>query len=74
MSNRSKCKKLGNHATKRERAEAHRVKMEMKTLVHAHRHKEATTGAQPWIFANISKNHEHYGDTPAEHEKRKNNS
>lgn len=70
---KAKCKKLGNAATKRERAEAHRVKMEMKKVLREHRREEALENRRgDWILANISQNHEYYGDTPSEHEKRKN--
>ena len=62
-----KCAKLGNRATKRERLAAHRAKLEMKQ-------RDDFVEVHPHVFANISKNHEHYGDTPAEHEQRKNNS
>jgi hypothetical protein len=65
-----KCKRLGNTATKKELAEAHRIKMEMKILMNEHNRKQLIDNPE-WIYANISKHHEHYGDTPKEHEKRK---
>lgn len=55
--------------TERERKESHRVKMEMKE---AKRKRIADSLPKPFIFANISKNHEFYGDTPTEHAERKN--
>lgn len=62
----NKCKRLGNHATKAERAEEHRVKMEMKrvrdTFNHEPRH---------YTLANLSQNHPDYGDQPQEHERKK---
>ena len=65
-----KNKRLGNSATKKDLMEAHRIKMEFKKLMNEHNRKQLRP--TPNIFANISKNHEHYGDTPTEHEKRKN--
>lgn len=68
---KQKCKKLGNHATKRERAEAHRAKMEIKRIEYETMREDLMTGPQPWVFANLSRDHEFYGDTPREHEERK---
>ena len=61
-----KCKKLGNMATKAERYEAHRAKMEMKQALNGDR--EPT---REFVMANLSQHHEHYGDTPQEHARRK---
>lgn len=69
---KSKTKKLGNSATQRELKEAHCVKMEMKRMMRDHNSKKYAN--RDHVFANISQNHEHYGDTPREHEARKNNS
>lgn len=71
--NKKKCKKLGNNATQKELTEAHRVKMEMKILQNEHNSKHVLENPE-WIYANISKHHEYYGDTPTQHERRKNNS
>lgn len=61
--------KLSNKATVKERAEAHRNKMLAKQASRdLNSRRYADNG---YIFANISKNHEHYGDTPVDHEKRK---
>lgn len=65
-----KCKKLGNRATKGDRADAHRIKMEMKTALREHRSKEALD-KRTYVLANISREHPCYGDTPAENEARK---
>ena len=65
-----KNKRLGNQATKRELRDAHRVKMEAKRIINDYNTKAYAT--REYILANISKNHEHYGDTPSEHERRKN--
>jgi len=70
MSN--KCKKLGNHSTKAERAEAHRIELEMREMQRAHN--AIHSRDRSFIFANLSKNHPDYGDTPSEHEARKNGS
>lgn len=68
-----KCNKLGNRATKAERAEAHRMKMEMKEAMYEHRRQEALE--EPvWLFANVGQNHPDYGLTPQAHEENKNNS
>lgn len=69
--NKKKCKKLGNSATRAELREAHRIKMEMKRIIQEHNHKEALD-YKDYVLANLSKNHEFYGDTPVEHERRKN--
>lgn len=65
-----RCKRLDAFSDKRALKEAHRVKMEMKKLAREHRNSHGRSSPE-WISANISKNHEHYGDTPSEHEKRK---
>ena len=59
---------MKSQATEYDRKEAHRIKMEMKQAKREHR---AAQLPPQHIFANISKNHEFYGDTPIEHEKRK---
>jgi hypothetical protein len=73
LTTKSKCKRLGNHSTKAERAEAHRVEMEMRRAKYELAAKELADDT-PWVLANLSRDHEHFGDTPSEHEKRKNNS
>jgi len=65
-----KCKKLGNRATKADRADAHRIKMGMKQALREHYGREALDNKE-WIYANLSRNHEHFGDTPSENEARK---
>ena len=65
-----KTKRLGNRATKAELRDAHRVKMEMKRILNAHNREDYAT--KEHIFANLSVNHEYYGDTPSEHSRRKN--
>ena len=67
-----KCKKLGTRATKKERLEEHRAKMEMKRAFNEHLCEQLANEPR-WTLANLSKEHEHYGDTPADHEKRKHN-
>lgn len=64
-----KCKKLGIAASKREQIDAHRVKMEMKKALREHNNERYKSSE--YVLANISVNHEFYGDTPAEHEARK---
>jgi len=66
------CKKLSRDATKEEREIAHKVEMAKRKLIREHNNQKYGQG--PYILANISKNHEHYGDTPQEHERRKNSS
>lgn len=63
------CKKLGAYTDKRTLKEAHRVKMELKNKLRQDRYENQ----QPveHIFANISKHHEFYGDTVAQHNNRK---
>lgn len=63
-----KCGKLGSRATKKERYEAHRAKQQLKQALRGNVTPDYDSG---WIYANLSKNHEFYGDTPSEHEKRK---
>jgi hypothetical protein len=70
----NKTKKLGSHTTKRELFEAHKAKQEIKQAMRAHRDKEFLEKPKPWIPANLSKYHPEYGDTPSEHEQRKNRS
>ena len=64
-----KCKKLGVGASKVELKEAHRIKMEIKEKMWEHNY--GKQGSKEHVFANISKNHEFWGDTPTENEKRK---
>lgn len=64
-----KTKRLGNGATKRDLIDAHRIKMEMKKILNDHNSK--TYATREHIFANLSKNHPHYGDTPRENADRK---
>ena len=73
MSTAKKCKKLGNRATKAQRAEAHRAELEMREVRRAH-DTQFVGARKEHVFANISTKHEHWGETPAEHERRKNNS
>lgn len=68
---KKKCNRLGNIATKGDLREAHRIKMEMKKLMREHNSTQLLAEKE-WIYANLSKEHEFYGDTPAEHEQRKN--
>lgn len=60
-----KCAKLGNRATKKERAEAHRAKLEIKEL-----EREDFEEARPFVFANQSSKHPEYGERPAEQTRR----
>jgi hypothetical protein len=60
-----KCKKLGSRATKAERYEAHRAKLEMKEAMKPTFHQE-----NPHVFANQSQHHENWGETPAEQDAR----
>ena len=64
-----KCKKLGSNSTKAQRQDAHRVKMGIKKELRDRRFDQR--GPDEYIFANISKHHEHWGDTPQEHYKRR---
>jgi hypothetical protein len=66
-----KTKRLGNRAIKADIRDAHRVKMMAKRIINDHNAKEAGWN-KDHTFANLSVNHEHYGDTPQEHEARKN--
>jgi hypothetical protein len=67
------CKTLPRDCEEKDRREIHRIKMEMKEYLRKHPSRQMP---KPHILANISKHHEFYGDTPAEHEarKRENNS
>jgi hypothetical protein len=67
----NKTKRLGNRATKSDLRDAHRVKMEAKQIVNDHNARDAGYNKRH-TFANLSVNHEYYGDTPQEHEARKN--
>lgn len=53
--------------TQKERIESHSVKMEMKEAL---REARARSLGPVFIFANISKNHKDYGETPNENAKR----
>jgi hypothetical protein len=55
--------------TELERKETRRIKMELREAKNILLLAQLPT--KPHIFANISKNHEFYGDTPKEHEQRK---
>jgi hypothetical protein len=70
MSNQ-KCKKLGNHATKRERAETRQAELEMRAIRRSHDLTHIQSRSKEHIFANLSVSHEHYGDTPSENFERK---
>jgi hypothetical protein len=59
-------KQSGSRVTRKMRQEEHRIKMEMKAAKNA-----MNQGREVFTFANISVNHEHFGDTPIEHTKRK---
>ena len=61
------CKTLPCDASAQEKRDMHRIKMEMKRILRA----QMQPDVKPHILANISRNHEHYGDTPIEHERRK---
>lgn len=61
------CKKLPAGTPKRILADAHKVKMGAKELVREHYAKQFSAGH---IYANQSKRHENYGETPAQQEAR----
>lgn len=65
--------KLGSLETKKRRAEEHRQKMDARREMYLFNNKEKYQPDE-WIYANLSKNHEFFGDTPTEHEQRKNSS
>jgi hypothetical protein len=62
-----------SRSTKAERAEEHRIRMEMRRIKNAHNSKELADSPQ-FVRANLSWDHEHFADTPRDHEKRKNSS
>ena len=66
------CKRLDSTATRQERSDAHKVKMLARKLVNNHNTERYKNTDH--IFANLGQNHPQYGDTPTEHEKRKNSS
>jgi len=66
-----KCKKLGTRATKKERAEIHRAKMELKAALNGDREPR-----DEFVLANQSDKHPDWGETPNQQAARmlKNNS
>ena len=66
------CKRLPVDATREEIAQAHKIELGARAIIRQHnseRHRNTDH-----IFANLSKNHPNYGETPAEHDRRKNSS
>lgn len=66
-----KCKTPGRGIDPQVLKDNHKIKMEQKRIMREHFYNEHQ---DPFILANLSKNHPHYGDTPRENEARKNNS
>lgn len=59
---------LPNTATKQEIKDAHKIELAARKIL---RERYRKMLPKRHIFANLSKNHPFYGDTPSEHERRK---
>jgi hypothetical protein len=59
----------GANTSKSHLKDLHKIKMQVKEQLRAQRYAEVDKN--PFVFANISKHHEFYGDTPQEHNERK---
>lgn len=59
--------------SKKELQQQHAAKMQIKKE-RRNQDRDYVMRYREHIFANLSKNHSHYGETPSEHDKRKNSS